>query len=152
MRAGAGAPSAPGGSSRFVRVEAASSCSATGWAAQIYTETFGGDNGGWIDRTGIMNGDVANSPATFTGTALSGTLTAQPRPDVLPWAHAYVGGEWVPAAVTVVDRAFTLTAVAGAAEYHVRWMPVFTVFCDLPSEGLDSGSATFDWSFTAEEV
>lgn len=91
-------------------------------------------------------------PMSLHTTALTGTLTAQPRPDVSPWALAYVGGEWVPAAVTVVDRAFTITAVAGAAEYHVRWMPVFTVFADLPSEGLDSGSATFDWSFTAEEV
>lgn len=91
-------------------------------------------------------------PLSLATTALTGTLPGTIRPDFEPWGHAYVGGEWVPATVVMDGNAFALTAVAGAAEYHVRWLPVFTVMCEPPSEGLDSSSATYNWSFTAEEV
>ena len=40
----------------------------------------------------------------------------------------------------------------GAVEYHVRWLPMFTVMCEPPPEGLDSGNAAYSWSITAEEV
>ncbi len=91
-------------------------------------------------------------PMSLGTTALTGTLPGVIRPDFAPWAAAYVGGEWVPTAAAMAGQAFTLTAVAGAAEYHVRWLPMFVVMCEPPPEGLDSGSATYSWSFTAEEV
>lgn len=93
-----------------------------------------------------------NLPLSLYTAALTGTIPGTIRPDVAPWALAYVAGEWVNAAVTMVGNAFTITAVAGAAEYHVRWLPAYTVLCEPPPEAMDSSSASFDWSITAEEV
>ena len=91
-------------------------------------------------------------PLSLATTALTGTLPGAIRPDFAPWAHAYVAGDWVRAPVAMAGNAFTLTAVPGAAEYHVRWLPMFTVMCEPPAEGLDSGNAAYSWSITAEEV
>lgn len=91
-------------------------------------------------------------PLSLYTAALTGTLPGAIRPDFAPWAQAYVAGDWLPAPVAMVGNAFTLTAVPGAVEYHVRWLPMFTVMCEPPPEGLDSGNAAYSWSITAEEV
>lgn len=91
-------------------------------------------------------------PLSLHTVTLTGTIPGSIRPDVAPWALAYVGGQWVPAAVAMVGNAFTLTAVVDATEYHVRWLPMFTVLCEPPAEALDSSSASFDWAITAEEI
>ena len=91
-------------------------------------------------------------PLSLYTASLTGTLPGAIRPDFAPWAHAYVAGEWEAAPVVMAGNAFTLTAVPGAVEYHVRWLPMFTVMCEPPPEGLDSSNAAYSWSFTAEEV
>ena len=91
-------------------------------------------------------------PISLHTAALTGAIPGTIRSDVAPWALAYVSGDWVAAAVSMSGNDFTLTAVAGASEYHVRWLPSFTVLCEPPSEAMDSTSASFDWSITAEEV
>ncbi|WP_260983998.1 hypothetical protein [Pseudomonas oryzihabitans] len=89
----------------------------------------------------------------MTSTALTLTLDSTPRPDFAPWAVALVGRSWIPTPVAVQGRAATVTAVADAKLYRVEWMPVFTVFADHPSEALDpSGSGSWEWSFTCEEI
>lgn len=94
----------------------------------------------------------AAQPLSLYTATLTGTIPGSFRPDVAPWALAYVAGGWVPAAVAVAGNAFTITAEAGATEYHVRWMPMFTVMCEPPPEAMDSANATYDWSITAEEI
>jgi hypothetical protein len=89
---------------------------------------------------------------SLTTTALTGTLPGTPRPDVAPWALAYVGGDWQLTPVVMAGAAFTITAVAGALQYQVCWMPMFTVFCEPPPESMDPASNTHDWTITAEEV
>ncbi len=93
-----------------------------------------------------------NQPLSLYTAALTGTIPGSIRPDEDPWALAYVGGEWVRAELVMAGNAFTLTSVAGALEYHVRWLPMFSVLCEPPPEALDSASASFDWSITAEEI
>ena len=91
-------------------------------------------------------------PLSLYTATLTGTIPGTIRADVAPWALAYVGENWVAAAIAMSGNDYTLTAVAGASEYHVRWMPSFTVLCEPPPEAMDSGLASFDWSITAEEV
>ncbi|MCY1211421.1 hypothetical protein D9M72_231320 [compost metagenome] len=91
-------------------------------------------------------------PMELETTALTGTLPSLPRPDVAPWAFAWVAGELVRTPVVVVGTAFTLTAVPAATAYRLHWLPVFTVFCQKPERGMEAGDNTHDWSFTAEEV
>lgn len=89
---------------------------------------------------------------SLTTTALTGTLPGTPRPDVDPWALAYVGGDWRLTPVEVDGGSYTITAVAGALQYQVCWMPVFSVFCEPPPESMDPASNTHDWTITAEEI
>lgn len=157
IRLQAGAPVqqyAPLGGSTILRRSGGAAVKMTRWRKTAITIS----GSGWMGP-GFAGLDTSQplelrctAPQSLHTTALTGTLPSAPRPDVAPWALAYVAGEWVPAAVAMAGAAFTLTAVPGAAEYHVRWMPMFTVFVDLPTEGMDSASATYDWSFTAEEA
>ncbi|WP_044871976.1 hypothetical protein [Pseudomonas sp. LFM046] len=89
---------------------------------------------------------------SLTATSLTGTLPGTPRPDVAPWALAYVGGDWVETPVAMAGSDFTITAVAGALQYQVCWMPKFMVFCEPPPESLDPSTNTHDWTITAEEI
>ncbi|MCY1533621.1 hypothetical protein D9M68_689600 [compost metagenome] len=89
---------------------------------------------------------------SLTTTALTGALPGTPRPDVVPWALAYVGGDWRLTPVEVDGGSYTITAVAGALQYQVCWMPVFSVFCEPPPESMDPASNTHDWTITAEEI
>jgi hypothetical protein len=87
-------------------------------------------------------------------TALTTTLPGTVRPDVAPWCLAYTGREWLktPVAYNPTTKVATITPRAGALEYQVCWMPVFTVLMGRPERGLDPGVNTHDWSFTAEEA
>ena len=87
-------------------------------------------------------------------TALTTNIPGSVRPDVEPWALAFTGRDWVSTELAFDSGTgdVTITAVPGALEYQVCWMPMFTVFLSRPERGLDPGSGTHDWSFTAEEV
>jgi len=87
-------------------------------------------------------------------TSLSTVIPGNVRPDVEPWALAFTGRDWVKTPITwnAVTKAVTITPVAGALEYQVCWMPVFTVLMARPTRGLDAGINVHSWSFTAEEV
>jgi len=89
---------------------------------------------------------------SLTTTALTGTLPSAPRPDYAPWVMALVGREWERHPVAMASLAYTITPVPGATLYQICWMPVFTVFCDVPGESLDPSAASHDWSITAEEI
>ncbi|WP_330114924.1 hypothetical protein SA496_01255 [Pseudomonas sp. JS3066] len=91
-------------------------------------------------------------PLELETPSLVGQLPTQWRPDVPPWAFAWVEGELVRTSISMVDMAYTLTAVAGATSYRIHWMPVYTVFCPKPERGMQAEDNTHDWSFTAEEV
>ena len=93
-------------------------------------------------------------PLALTTQSLTGALEGRVRDDVAPWALAYAREEWVSTAVALGDdgRSFTLQPVAGALGYQVLWMPVFTVFCEPPSQALDPGGGVYEWTLTAEEV
>mgnify|MGYP001627645663 FL=1 len=86
------------------------------------------------------------------GTGLAYTLTSTPRPDVAPWGLALVGRDWVPTACSVEDGVATLTALAGATRYRTCWLPVFSVFCERPSENQDSSGNTHSWQTTWQEA
>jgi hypothetical protein len=79
-------------------------------------------------------------------------LTGTPRPDVEPWGLALVNNEWVKTAASTVAGVVTLSPVAGATRYQACWMPVFQVFMDRPSTGVDTGAGAHSWSITAEEI
>lgn len=86
------------------------------------------------------------------GTGLVYTLTSTPRPDFAPWGLALVGREWVPTTCSVDDGVATLTALAGATQYRACWLPVFSVFCERPSENQDSSGNTHSWQTTWQEA
>jgi hypothetical protein len=86
-------------------------------------------------------------------TSLNTVIPGNVRPDVEPWALAFTGRDWVKTPITwnAATRAVAITPVAGALEYQVCWMPVFTVLMARPTRGLDAGTNVHSWSFTAEE-
>ena len=53
---------------------------------------------------------------------------------------------------TVAAGVATLAAVAGATQYRVCWLPVFSVFCERPSENQDSSGNTHSWQTTWQEA
>lgn len=73
------------------------------------------------------------------------------RPDVEPWAWAWVDGSWRDAPVTVQDRVATVAPVPDARQYRVFWLPRFTVYTNGPSSEFDEVRGTYDWSFEARE-
>jgi hypothetical protein len=87
---------------------------------------------------------------TGTSTVIPGNV----RPDVAPWVLAFTGRDWVKTPITwdAETKVVTITPVAGALEYQVCWMPVFTVLMARPARGLDPGTNVHSWSFTAEEA
>ncbi|MBW5416108.1 MULTISPECIES: hypothetical protein [unclassified Pseudomonas] len=91
-------------------------------------------------------------PIAITSRQTTVSLLSVPRPDVAPWAEAYVDGVWLPAEVAVQDLVATVDAVSGADLYRVLWMPVFTVYTDAPDESMDPSNATFNWTMTAQEI
>lgn len=92
------------------------------------------------------------APMGLSTTALSVQLPTAVRPDRAPWAFAEVEGRLRRAEVAYAAGVATITPVAGAARYIVRWMPLFNVLMNRPSSGLDGGARSASWSFTAEEA
>ncbi|BBT17009.1 hypothetical protein WP8S17C03_30580 [Metapseudomonas otitidis] len=73
------------------------------------------------------------------------------RPDVEPWAWAWVDGNWRDVPLSVQGRVATLTTVPGARQYRVFWLPRFTVYMNRPVSEFDEQRGTYDWSFEARE-
>ena len=92
------------------------------------------------------------APQSLYTTSLTTTIPGTPRPDKAPWAHAYVAGNWVDTPLAWDGTTATITSVAGATEYHVRWLPMFMVLMGRPEDGLDPAGGIFTWHFTAEEI
>jgi hypothetical protein len=90
--------------------------------------------------------------STMQSTGLVFTLVSTARPDQAPWAFALVGDEWVAAEVATVAGVATVTAVAGATQYQVWWMPVYSVFATRPPKSQSSATATHSWSIAWEEA
>lgn len=89
--------------------------------------------------------------SSMQGAGLVFLLPSTPRPDRAPWALARVDGQWR-RALCVLDaeeNTVTVTAVAGADQYRVDWMPVYSVMADRPSR---SQSGSFDWSVNWQEA
>lgn len=84
------------------------------------------------------------------GTALVYTLPSTPRPDVEPWAFAWIGDDWQPTPCSTVMGVATVTAVAGAEAYQVWWMPVYSVKAQRPAK--QQGGGTQSWSIPWEEM
>lgn len=80
------------------------------------------------------------------------TIPGTPRPDVLPWADALVGDQWVSVSCSVVDGVATVGTAASATLYRVCWMPVYSVFANKPAKTQSSGSASQGWSINWEET
>jgi hypothetical protein len=91
-------------------------------------------------------------PQAISSKTTTVSLISTPRPDVDPWAMAYVDGIWLPCRVTVQDLVATFDEVPNADLYRVSWMPVFTVFTDPTDESMDPNNATFTWTMTAQEA
>lgn len=86
------------------------------------------------------------------GPGLVYELPCTPRPDLPPWAFALVGGRLQPTACSTEDGVTTVTAVAGAAQYQVWFMPVYSVMASPPDETQDHASRTHSWSLSWEEA
>ncbi|MNZ22482.1 hypothetical protein D3C78_395740 [compost metagenome] len=91
-------------------------------------------------------------PQSITSASTTIAITGTPRPDVAPWSHALVDGQWVPTPCSIAAGVATLTPVAGAELYQLLWMPMFMVFMEKPPTGLDAGAGTYSWAITAEEA
>lgn len=89
---------------------------------------------------------------TVAGTGLVYTLPFTPRPDQEPWALALVGGEWVPTPCSTVAGVTTVTAVAGATQYQVWAMPIYSVMVDPPDESQDQSANAHSWTLSWEEA
>lgn len=89
--------------------------------------------------------------SSMQGAGLEYALPSTPRPDRAPWARARVDGVWrrTPCVLDDETLTVTVTAVVGADQYQVNWMPVYSVFAERPAR---SQNGSFDWSITWEEV
>lgn len=68
-----------------------------------------------------------------------------------PTGFAIVNGRYVPTPLALVVDTATLTAVAGAQGYGVRYWPQFNVYAEFSDSGRAMGS-TWTWQLDAEEV
>lgn len=89
---------------------------------------------------------------TVGGTGLVYTLPFTPRPDLAPWAFALVGGEWKETPCSTVAGVSTVTAVAGAEQYQVWSMPIYSVMVEPPEESQDQGAGAHTWSLNWDEA
>ncbi|WP_213662856.1 hypothetical protein [Stutzerimonas stutzeri] len=117
--------------------------------------------GGTISGTGLMppglDGLDYSQPlelrsmqvSNIVGAGPAFTLTSTPRPDHAPWAHALVDGRWLRTACSYNAGVVTVTPVAGATDYQVSWLPVYSVFANRPPK---SQGASHSWSITWEET
>ena len=92
---------------------------------------------------------LSTQQENIVGPGLVYTLTSTPRPDVEPWAQAFVDGHWYRTGCDVADGVATVEAVAGATLYQVSWMPAFSVLARRPAK---AQSSVHDWSIAWEEA
>jgi hypothetical protein len=70
-----------------------------------------------------------------------------------PRGFGLVGSEWKETSyVESPAGTFTLTAVAGASSYELRYWPILTVLSDPPTESNDIHGKVSNWTLSAEEV
>lgn len=75
----------------------------------------------------------------------------QVRPDVEPWAYAFVGDQRRETGIVIEGGIAHLTAVPGARSYRLCWLPRYEVFTSGLVSEFDESSGLYDWSFTAEQ-
>lgn len=143
----------PGGSN-LLRMSDGSAVKQTNW--QKMQGTISGQ--GWMPA-GLDGLDYSlplelrlTKVQAMAGTGLVFTLIGTPRPDVPAWGLALVGRDWVRTPCSVVGGVATLTAVAGATQYRACWMPVFSVFCERPTENQDASGNAHSWQTTWQEA
>lgn len=68
-----------------------------------------------------------------------------------PTGYAIVGGRYVSTPLVLVTNTATLTVVAGAQGYGVRYWPQITVYAEFSDSSQPAG-ARWSWSIEAEEV
>ena len=126
------------------------------WAGKIRTIITGGGNA----PSGIQEIDTSGSytihcikPLSINSASNVINIPASRRSDAgsHPFGFAIIGDEMIETAVSMAVNEATLTAVAGADGYQVRWFPVITVMSDPVQEDLARGSG-FGWMIEAEEV
>lgn len=152
----AGAPEQaeqPIGGSQVLRMSDGAALNQTHWQ-----KTSGTLAGRGVYPAGLDGLDYSNPlelrvtlVSSMQGSGLVYALPSTPRPDREPWAMARVDGQWrrTPCAHNTETNTATVTAVAGADQYRVHWMPVYSVFAKRPGR---SQNAAFDWSVPWEEV
>lgn len=92
-------------------------------------------------------------PAVFA--TRQATLPTTRRSDAghTPWGVATLAdGGTVLTPATLAGNVATLTAVAGAVDYAVMYLPQYTVWAMRPTESGERGSATYSWQLTCEEA
>lgn len=152
----AGAPDQadqPIGGSNVLRMSDGAAVKQTHWQ-----KTSGTLAGSGVYPSGLDGLDYSNplelrvtQVDSMQGAGLVFALPSTPRPDRAPWALARVDEQWrrTPCTHNTETNTTTVTAVAGADQYRVHWMPVYSVFAERPSR---SQNGAFDWSIPWEEV
>lgn len=152
----AGAPEQaeqPIGGSRVLRMSDGAAVKQTHWQ-----KTSGTLAGRGVYPAGLDGLDYSNplelrvtQVMSMQSAGLVFVLPSTPRPDRAPWSLARVDGQWrrTPCALNAETNTVTVTAVAGADQYRVDWMPVYSVMAERPAR---SQNGSFDWSVPWEEV
>lgn len=93
------------------------------------------------------------APLTAGGPGRQYTLppAARRRPDVEPWAEAWVRGNRVAVSVTLAGDEAEVEELDGANFYRVLWLPRFSVYTNGISSEFDESTGLHDWSFEARE-
>lgn len=69
-----------------------------------------------------------------------------------PSAYAQLGQVAIETAMSLAGDTATLTPVAGAELYWVRYYPQISVYCETVRDQVDVLGGVFGWTLTAEEV
>lgn len=126
------------------------------WTGKLRTEI----SGGGFAPPGLQSLNTAVAveiwciePLALNSASSVFTLPANRRSDTgsEPHGFAVVGDQLIATPCNLVTNTATLTPVAGATGYQVRWFPVLTVFAEPVRQELARGSG-FRWSMMAEEA
>jgi hypothetical protein len=102
------------------------------------------------DTTHVLKSGAARS-LQATGNVI--TVPAARRTDAgyEPTGYAIVDGRYVSTPLVLVTNTATLTVVAGAQGYGVRYWPQITVYARFSDDNRPAG-ASWSWRIDAEEV